>query len=317
MNKLILILSFLFVCCKGSPSEATNLVDKENPTENCKIPTQILNYIKKNEDNFKLIDVNKELKLVHDFINEKTCPIIVKGDFNQNGNEDIALILRYTEYKIPEYKNYDFPFLVVFNDYEKQIKPIIVYKTGDYENEDIKTVIYDQFENGIFSYIQNGSVCNKDVIDIIIPEKSTFHVIWNDQTQQYEYFNVLDTIDCVDENYNSNKKNDIYKTIQGVFEKDLCTPTNDIGTAICEDYQLTINNADYILLTTQGHMIDREGKLYSRETSKGVFQIYSDDNQDIGTITIKSDSLFFKYFKFLKESEEKMEKDGYLFNRIK
>lgn len=316
MNKVIFILLFLFASCKGSPSEATNLVDKENPNGNCKIPTQILNYIKKNEDNFKFIDVNKELKLLHDFINENTCPIFIKGDFNQNGIEDVALILRYTEYKVSEYKNYDFPFLVVFNDYEKEVKPIILYKTGDYADEDIKTVIYDQFENGIFSYIQNGSVCNKDVIDIIIPEKSTFHVIWNDKTQQYEYFNVLDTIDCVDKNYNSDRKNDIFETMQGAFDKDLCTPTNDIGTAICEDYQLIIE-PQYILLKTQGHMTDREDKLYSRQTSKGVFQIYNDSNDTVGVITIVSDSLFLKYSKFLKESEEEMEENGYFFDRTK
>lgn len=314
MNKIISLLLLLVICCKGSPSETTNLVDKQNHKERCEIPSQILNYIKKHENSFKLVDINTELKLLHDFINNNICPVIVEGDFNQNGNKDVALILRYTDYKVNEFQNYNFPFLVIFNDYEKEVRPSIIYKTGDYAKEDIKTVIYDQFEEGIFSYIQKGNLCQKDIVKIVIPEKSEFYVIWNNGKQAYEYFNVLDDFNC-DQQSDIIKKNDIFRFIKGSFEKDLCTSTNEIGTAICEDYQLTIN-PEYISVKTQGHMMDTEEKFFSRMSSKNTFQIYNDSNETLGTITIKSDSLFFKYSKFLEYSEEEMGKDGYLFNRI-
>lgn len=206
MNKIVLILSFFVFSCKGSNSET--LAEKDIATDKCNVPALVLNYLKQNESKFKFIDETKELNLLKDFLSTNTCPTIAYGDFNNNGNKDVALILRYTGYDAAEFKNYSFPFLVVFNDYEKEVKPIIVYKTGDYQNEDIKTVVYDQFEDGIFSYIQKGNLCDKDVIDIIIPEKSSFFVMWNEQKKIYEYFNILDEVDC-DKSINSTQNQEI------------------------------------------------------------------------------------------------------------
>ena len=119
------------------------------------------------------------------------------GDFNQNGNEYIAIILRYKGYKNEAYHNYVFPFLIIFNDYKNGIKPTIIYKTGDYSDESEKTVIYDQFDEGIFSYIEKDKVCDKEVVKIILPEKSSFYVYWNSNKLMYEFINSLDKDFCM------------------------------------------------------------------------------------------------------------------------
>lgn len=63
---------------------------------------------------------------------------------------------------------------------------------GDYADEDIKTVIYDQFDKGIFSYLKKGKYNGKDVVDIVLPEKSIFLVKWNHKDGRYEYLNYMD-----------------------------------------------------------------------------------------------------------------------------
>ena len=61
-----------------------------------------------------------------------------------------------------------------------------------YKEEVIKSVVYDQFEEGIWSYIQTGQKNKKDIIEIVIPEKSTFYVCWDEIKKQYRYRNSLD-----------------------------------------------------------------------------------------------------------------------------
>lgn len=76
------------------------------------------------------------------------------------------------------------------------MKPNIIYKTGDYKDESVKTVIYDQYNEGIISYIKKGKVCEKEVIDIVLPEKSSFFVYWNSKKAKYEFLNYLDDNLC-------------------------------------------------------------------------------------------------------------------------
>lgn len=313
MKNLIIIISLFLFSCKGSPTEIVKLSEKEISNTECEIPSSVLKFLEQNKNKFKLIEPDKELKLIDDFVNKNICPTVVYGDFNDNEKPDLAIILRYSEYKVSEFGNYNFPFLVFFNDYEEKIKPIIVYKTGDYKNEDIKTVIYDQFDDGISSFIKKGNLCNQEVIEIVIPEKSSFYIKWNEAKQEYEYFNVLDEIDCEEKEITS-KKNDLYKVINGTFVKDLCTPTNEIGTAICEEYILTISK-DSIQLKILGHMTDKEEIFFVSEMIDNSFKVYNMNNDLVGKITISSDSLYFNYSNFLEGSDEKIGENGFLFKR--
>lgn len=187
---LFLILFALFSCVNNSSSKKTEKLDV------CIIPNNVLSYIQSNND-FELIDTQKQFS--EDFwgyynIQRKSiCPIICYGDFNYDNEKDIAIIVRYKGYKSDTYPKHTFPFLAIFHSYEKEIRaPYIVYKTDDYKEETVKTVVYDQFEEGIWSYIQTGQKNKKDIIEIVIPEKSTFYVCWDEVKKQYRYRNSLD-----------------------------------------------------------------------------------------------------------------------------
>ncbi|GIZ15873.1 hypothetical protein [Capnocytophaga catalasegens] len=215
---LIIIASTLFFC----DNKHINKQRKEE-LRDCIIPNNVLAYIQSNKD-FELIDIQKQFS--EDFWNyyriqkKSLCPIVCYGDFNYDNEKDIAVIVNYKEYKSGTYPKHIFPFLVIFHSYEKEIKtPYIVYKTDDYKEETVKSVIYDQFENGIWSYIQTGQKNEKDIVEIVIPEKSSFYVYWDDIKKQYRYRNSLD--DDYDYNYNP-KLEDLFKGeyVFSTFNKD-------------------------------------------------------------------------------------------------
>ena len=214
MKQITIILIFiLFTNCKKEQEKgiaisvekdvlSTKVIENEN-----EIPNEIKTYIGSNSD-FEML-AEKDLKLVKEQAQSSSILTYMKGDFNQNKIEDFAIILRYKGYKNKAYTNYSFPFLVIFNDYKNGVVPNVVYKTGDYAEEDIKTVIYDQFEEVIFSYLKKGNVCDEEVIDIVIPEKSSFFVFWNPNKLSYEFLNYLDEDLCqkLSNNQNSSKEN--------------------------------------------------------------------------------------------------------------
>ncbi len=146
MKQITIILIFiLFTNCKKEQDKSIAIrVDQdvlskkviENENE---IPNEIKTYIDSNSD-FEML-AEKDLKLVKEQVQSSSILTYMKGDFNQNKIEDFAIILRYKGYKNKAYTNYSFPFLVIFNDYKNGVVPIVVYKTGDYAEEDIKTVI--------------------------------------------------------------------------------------------------------------------------------------------------------------------------------
>jgi hypothetical protein len=192
MKKLILLFILTTVSCKGILAKNNEIQKNINAKYRCEIPKEIQEYMQNHENDFAYIDIDKEMNLLKEFSLKNDCPVTSRGDFNNNGKEDFAIILRYSVYKNPNYKNYKFPFLVIFNDYKEKIEPTIIYKTGNYQNEDIKTVIYEQFEDGIYSYINTENLFDKDVIEIIIPEKSIFYVYWDNNEKKYSYVNSLD-----------------------------------------------------------------------------------------------------------------------------
>lgn len=260
MKSILLIFLCLLVGCnqsssfkeigqiKGEKSSIKNIVDS------CDIPLEIINYLK-NSNEFEFIKKD-ELKLIESNIKsfKITCPLTIKGDFNNNGEDDFAMILRYKGYRPIGYENYTFPFLIIFNDFKRGVKPNIVYKTGQYKDEDIKTVIYDQFEDGIFSILKKDKLCDKNIISIIIPEKSSFFVIWDNEQKKYLYFNYLDDINCDDANS---------KNINKIFRDNDKTPNDVIEQLVFtkdEKGKLQVNTQilDYISKTTT-----RENSEYS------------------------------------------------------
>lgn len=212
MIKKIIILFVLFSLC-NCKKEQRKLSNLENFAVNksvtggtkyeCELPNEIKIYFDTHNE-FELLSEN-DLSLINEFIDSSICPIYLKGDFNDNNLEDVAIIVRYKGYKNREYGDYRFPFLIIFNDYKNGLSPHIIYKTGDYKDESVKTVIYDQYKEGIFSYIKKGTVCDKTVIDIIIPEKSSFFVYWNSKKSSYEYLNYLDENLCQNISDNNSK----------------------------------------------------------------------------------------------------------------
>lgn len=205
MNKLIFLSLLLFTCCSNNSTSKTLQKDKGLLQYDCVIPDEILNYISSHPEDFELLDVSQDLKSIEEYLKSDECPITCKGDFNQNGKEDFAIILKYKRYKDSNYPNHIFPFLVVFNDYKDTVTPYIVFKTGGYKDDPIKTVIYEQNEGTgeMLTYIEKGYELNRDVIRIIYPEKSSFYMFWNNQTLEYEFFNYLD--EHIGENINSIK----------------------------------------------------------------------------------------------------------------
>lgn len=232
-NFLILIILLSFFNCKNQQenenvlNKKTDIISTISEKKECDIPEEVVSYISSNKM-FELLTI-KDLKLLQGYVNTPLCSIYAKGDFNHNGNEDIAIIVRYKGYINEEYPNYNFPFIIIFNDYKNEVKPTIIYKTGDYSDESEKTVIYDQFEEGIFSYIETAKVCGKEVVRIVLPEKSTFYVYWNSNTSVYEFINSLDEDFCkkIQGNINSNEK-DVVKTNEN---NDLESLSNDFSIA--------------------------------------------------------------------------------------
>jgi hypothetical protein len=186
----VLIILFCCSCNNNYTSEKTKNLGV------CTIPNNVLSYIQSNE-NFELIDTQKQFsKDFWEYYNiqkKSVCPIICYGDFNYDNEKDMAIIVKYKGYKSDTYPKHTFPFLVIFHSYKKEIRaPYIIYKTDDYKEEAVKSVVYDQFEDGIWSYILTGQKNKKDIIEIIIPEKSSFYVYWDEIKQQYRYKNSLD-----------------------------------------------------------------------------------------------------------------------------
>ncbi len=173
----------------------------------CQIPAQIVAYFKENESSYQLVN-NDNFPMVNQY---KDCPYLTIGDFNGNGKSDVAIIVLDKHYRADGYGNYQFPFLLIFNDYENTAspKPFVIVKSDKYKQDPIQTVIYNQFEDGIFSYINKAIQCNKEVVEITIPEKSTFYVLWNDSKQNYDYFHSTE-LNCKNNVEEVEDENSIY-----------------------------------------------------------------------------------------------------------
>ncbi|WP_310555885.1 XAC2610-related protein [Flavobacterium sp.] len=258
------------VISREQESISTNAIESE-------IPHEIKTYLDSNND-FEIL-TEKDLKLINEQVKNTSILTYLKGDFNQNKIDDFAIILRYKKYKNDIYTNYNFPFLVIFNDYKNGVVPNIVYKSGDYAKEDIKTVIYDQFDEGIFSYLRKGKVCDRKVIDIVIPEKSSFFVFWNSNKLSYEFLNYLDEDLCqkLSINQNSSKGN---LTLSENFSFKFLTSKSE-NESIKKEIKILLTNEK----TNKIQEIDfiPEALLGSFNESPSNYSYFSDEKQIIET----------------------------------
>lgn len=297
---LFLILFTLFSC-------NNNYISKEEKLGVCSIPNNVLSYIQLNKY-FELIDTQKQFsKDFWEYYNVQrrtVCPIICYGDFNYDNEKDIAVIVNYKGYKSDTYPKHIFPFLVIFHSYEKEIKaPYIVYKTDAYKEETVKSVIYDQFENGIWSYIQTGQKNKKDIVEIVIPEKSSFYVYWDDIKKQYRYRNNLDD----DYDYNPKLENLFKgKYVFRAFNKDNIKYQYNINIK-------SLNNIDLII--EEGEDLYEYKKMEASIVDNNKLKIVFDSKLDeMGIIYLECiDSLYYIsgvpiYFINIGTESEKLDK---------
>ncbi len=208
IHSIFISLLFILVCCQKKHTEPqpsaqydhnpTDMADENQNIEEealipeyCKVPNSIVEFVQARPEQFVFLS-NDDLKLIKPFASD--CPLTLQEDFTGNGSQDFAIIVKNKTYQSNSAPNHQFPFLLIFNDYQssEQLNPRIIVKTGDYKNDDIQTVIYDQFDQGIFSYLKPHRDCNQNMIEINIPEKSSFLLYWNKGAQNYEYINSLD-----------------------------------------------------------------------------------------------------------------------------
>ena len=287
------------------PKNASNAAQHEDDFTlyNCVIPNEVINYLSVHSADFEFVNIKEEMRTIVELLDPTKCPISCVGDFNQNGKEDFAIILRYKGYKYPSLPDHIFPFLVVFNDYKEELKPFIVYKTGGYKNEPIKTVIYEQNaeERDMNTFIKKDEVCNKDVITIKIPEKSSFFVYWNNQTSQYEFLNYMDEDICGSVNSQNIESTNLSESVLPIPEKWYGTYSVTINEdhedwRDMTDIQLRIDN-DTVTFKAWGYMTDlyyllnvkeNENKLhftYSKTIDANVESAVLKKTKDFGTLT--------------------------------
>jgi len=195
MLKICAFCFFLLIfSCKKQTDNKTVKNNNVTAKKNSQIPSEIQNFINKNQENWSNIDLDDFNKELIAFLkqNHNLNPQYIKGDFSNNGKEDFAIILKNKQYKVDTYGNYKFPFLLVFNDYKNSIKPIIIYKTGAYKNDPVSTVIYSESDYGILSYLEQDIICNMNVININYFEKSRFLLYWDKEKNNYQFLNYLD-----------------------------------------------------------------------------------------------------------------------------
>ncbi|GAA0872264.1 hypothetical protein GCM10009117_14110 [Gangjinia marincola] len=196
--------------CKNTSTSKTENVEKEAlitksevldkfQNEICELPENIKNYFNTNSNTWEPITIN-EINLLDKPIDQtKTnCLISTTSDFDRNGEMDFAIIARRLDELVDGYGDHKFPFLLIFNDFKTSkasTQPYVIKKDANAQDGQINTIIYDQFDTGIITYLQNTDQCNKNMLEVILPEKSSFFVFWDTQDQRYNYRNALD-FDC-------------------------------------------------------------------------------------------------------------------------
>lgn len=251
-----IIFYLLFIGCRKNDNTSVinntgTLAVVNNKNYSCEIPSAIADYFRVNKATWELVQIN-ELKVDKETLSKlKNCPLVLEGDFDDNGDKDIAIMARSKKIRYDEVKNHNYAFLLVFNNYEKSRnpEPLIILKGEDYDDE-VKTVIYDQYKDGIWSYLSKENVCGKETIVVRIPESSSFYIIWNRNKNTYQYINSLD-LDC---NKNNTSKSSDSNELEKVMMQNVSSPENVTDQLIFtkdEHNQLQINTE--ILNYIQSH----------------------------------------------------------------
>lgn len=203
MKLFTIYILLLFCSCK---KQSNNKVTNDNNNEitldsNCSIPVEVKNYLDENSDTWSRIDINDYYKELEVFLlsymkseNNKVCPYALYGDFDNDENEDFAIIVKNKKMKDLD-NNLS---LLIFHNYKnKFIHPYIPTRDEKYKSQSLITsVIYSRKEYGILSYLEKGNICGINTIDIIYFEKSSFFVYWDKNNKTYQFLNHLDTNLC-------------------------------------------------------------------------------------------------------------------------
>lgn len=223
----IIFFSLLFIGCKKADN--TSVINNAENTAvvnykdyNCEIPPVITDYFRVNKDDWELVRID-ELGVQKEILSQlKNCPLSLEGDFDGNGEKDIAIMARSKKIRYNEVKNHNYPFLLVFNNYEKSknLQPLMILKGENY-NDEIQTVIYDQYNDGIWSYLSKENICGKETIVVNIPESSSFCIIWDKNKNTYEYVNSLD-LDCNKNNASKKSDSSELKKLMNLIFQYLC-----------------------------------------------------------------------------------------------
>lgn len=288
---------FLFCFCSFK-NTGKGKADRTSPDleSSCEIPLEVEEYLMENTNTWSRLDLNdfnKELvSYLFDSINQENrqvCPYFVYGDFTNNGKEDFAIILKNTKEEIDGNGNYMFPYLLIFNDFKENIEPHIVYKTGLYKDEYVKTVIYSDEEHGVSSYLRKGNVCGTNVIDIIYFEKSSFFVYWDNENKTYQFLNYLDENLCEKV---VNVKNDLI-SLKGKWSNDCNSELTDFDVNEKSEVFLSLasDNSIYIncLLVPDLNDADTYNLFFDNVDSQKYH--YEDKKNIIGTDISKKESI--------------------------
>lgn len=205
MQIAVKLIVAVFILCSCRVENTNALSTDQTSREfalNSELPSEISKFLTANADKWSLpkpSDFNQDLlSYLSDLSkdDDEICPHFVRGDFTMDGKEDFAIILIDEQSANEDSTEHNAPYLVVFNNYQEETIPIVVLKTGLYEEEPVKSVIYSDHKNGILSYLKNANLCDRNVIDIVYFEKSSFLVYWDQASKSYQFLNHLDENLC-------------------------------------------------------------------------------------------------------------------------
>lgn len=189
MKHIIYLLTIVLISC--------NFKNIEEQTDDLgfdfisQVPLEVDEYMRLNTHEWSYLTLNDYNSAFLDDLmtmfsmSEENYPFMLHGDFTMDNKEDFAIILK---------DKTNIPYLVVFNNYKDNISPIPVLKTGEYVDEDDMSVIFHQ--DGVLTYLEGSTTCDKNVIDLIYYEKSSFFVYWDATLKEYRILNYLEEDMC-------------------------------------------------------------------------------------------------------------------------
>lgn len=322
---LFIVLSITCLSCKNSTFPKTDgdlkaissVKEKDEVVssnlDKCSIPDKVFQYFKENSITWQLV-TKEDLNLVHPIKEDsQNCFVSVLSDFNQNGKKDFAIIARSKDYRVDGYGNHNFPFVLIFNDFQtNSIQEPFIIERSHVEKTTIKTIVYDQFEQGIITYLDKESICDQDVLTVILPEKTSFIVYWDKKINSYAYINSLD-LHCT--LLNIQITTSISKRWFGKYEGTFIRLKEESGDPRSQASISFTINATSAQLTMDSYSESIKENLNLINESENTIVLKFKENQN-SIVTLKKNADYFSLNSTLLDSIMG-EKASYKLNRIK